>query len=152
MTTPTIVPAEYDGTATDFNKVKHDTFGALRIVEDTVSVLSGTAANDFVGLVPFNKGAVFSVSNASVHCGDFGGATTTVNLGIIYDDDTNNTNDVDAFVSLSAAAQAGGFLTVDEVEGLTLKTTANGWLAVQVIALAADATADITFSVGVKYD
>jgi len=152
MTTPTIVPAGFLGDATDFNKVKHDTFGAERIVEGTVSVTSGTLANAFVGLVPFNSGAVFTISNASVHAANFGAGTTTVNLGIIYDDDSNNTNDVDAWVSASTAPQSGGFLTVDEVEGLTLKTTANGWLAIQLLTANADATADVTFNVGVKYD
>ena len=152
MTTPTIVPDGYDGTSTDFLKTVRDTFGASRIVEGSVTVANGTAADDFIGLVPFNSGAVFSVSNASVHCGDFGAGTTTVNLGIIYDDDTTNTNDPDAFVSASTAAQSGGFLTVDEIEGLTLKTAGDGWLAVQIVTAAADADADITFNVQVKYD
>jgi hypothetical protein len=151
MTTPTIVATGLAGDRTDFNKVKRDTFGAERTVTGTASVTSGTAADAFVGLVPFQKGAIFDIHDKSVHCGDFGAGTTTVNLGIIYDDDTTYTNDVDAFASLSTAAQSGGFISIDEIEGLTLKTEANGYLAVQLKAAAADATADITFNVTVSY-
>lgn len=152
MTLPTIVPVGFNGDSTDFNKAKRDTFGALRNARGSVSVPSGTAANAYVGLVPFRKGASFKIDNASVHCGDFGAGTTTVNLGVIYEDDASFTNDPDAFASLSDAAQSGGFITVDEIEGLTLEAEGDGWLAVQLIAADADATADITFSVGVAYD
>lgn len=152
MTTPNIVPANFSGDDTDFLKVKRDTFGALRQGKGAVSVPSGTAADSFVGLVPFQKGASFTINNASVHCADFGAGTTVVDLGIIYDDDTSFTNDEDAFVSASTAAQSGGFLTVDETSGLTLETEGNGWLAVKIETAAADATADITFNVGVAYD
>lgn len=151
MTTPTIVATGLAGDRTDFNRVKRDTFGAARIVTGTASVTSGTAADAFVGLVPFQAGAKLSISSNSVHCGDFGAGTTTVNLGIIYDDDATFTNDVDAFASLSTAAQSGGFIAIDEIEGLTLETAANGYLAVQLKAAAADATANINFNVTVGY-
>ena len=152
MTDMTIVPTGYAGDDTDFNKVKRDPSGALRLVTGSVSVLDETATGSYIGLVPFQKGATFQISNASVHCANFGGASTTVDLGIIYDDNTSFTNDEDAFASASTAAQSGGFITVDEVEGLTLETEGNGWLAVKIEGAAADATAAITFSVGVAYD
>ena len=152
MTTPNVVPTGFAGNSTDFLKAKRDTFGALRNVRGSVTVPSGTATNSFVGLVPFQKGASFSISNASVHCGNFGAGTTNVNLGIIYDDDAIFTDDPDAFVSASTAARSGGFLTIDETAGLTFEAEGDGWLAVQVLAAAADATADITFNVGVTYD
>lgn len=152
MTTPSVLPVGFEGDSTDFLKTIRDTFGGVRSVTGSVSVPSGTAADEFVGLVPFNKGANFTISNASVHCGDFGAGTTTVNLGIIYEDDASFTNDPDAFVSASTAAQSGGFLSVDEVEGLNLVAEGNGWLAVQIVTAAADADGDITFNVGVSYD
>ena len=152
MTTPSVIPVGFNGDSTDFLKSKRDTFGAVRSVKGTVSVPSGTAANEFVGLVPFRKGASFTIGNGSVHCGDFGAGTTTVNLGVIYDDDASFTNDPDAFVSASTAAQAGGFLTIDEISGLTLEAEGDGWLAVQILVADSDATADITFNVGVAYD
>jgi hypothetical protein len=152
MTTPTIVPTGFANDSTDFLKTVRDTFGAARVVTGTASVTSGTAADAFVGLVPFNKGATFKLDSASVHCGNFGAGSTTVNVGIIYDDNATYTNDPDAFASASTAPQSGGFVTIDEIEGLTLETEANGWLAVQLKTAAADATADVTFSVIVKYD
>lgn len=151
MTTPTIVPTQYNGTYKDFLHAVVDRDGCVRQVHGTVSVTSGTAADAFVGLIPFQAGARFSINNSSVYCGNFGAGTTTVNLGIIYSDDTTYTNDVDAFASLSTAAQSGGFITVDEITGMTFVAEAEGWLAVQLKAANADATADITFNVGVAY-
>ena len=152
MTTPSVLPTGWSGTYKDFLNTKVDRDGCVRQSAGTVSVPSGTAANAFVGLVPFNKGARFVIDDKSVYCGNFGAGTTTVNLGYVYDDNVTYTNDVDAWASLSAAAQAGGFVTVDEKEGLTFVAAADGWLTVQLIAAAADATADINFSVGVAYD
>jgi hypothetical protein len=152
MTLPTVYPTQYDGTAVDFLKVKSDRDGCARIYAGSVSVPSGTAADAYVGLVPFNKGARFTIGNSSVYCGDFGAGSTTVNLGYIYDDNTTYTNDVDAWASLSAAPQSGGFITVDEKEGISFVAEANGWVAVQLKAAAADATASITFSFAGAYD
>ncbi len=152
MTTPNIVPVGYAANSTDFFKVKRDPSGALRQVVGTVSVPSGTTATSIVGLVPFQKGAKFIIGDKSVYCGNFGAASTTVDLGIIYDDNANNTNDVDAFASAATAPQSGGFVTIDEFSGLTLTTTANGWLAVTINTANADATADIAFNVAVSYD
>lgn len=152
MTLPTVYPAQYDGTAVDFLKVKSDRDGCARIYAGSVSVPSGTAADAYVGLVPFNRGARFSIGDKSVYCGNFGAGTTTVNLGIIYDDNTNNTNDVDAWASLSTAPQSGGFITVDEKEGVSFVATANGWVVAQLKAADADATADITFNFTGAYD
>lgn len=151
MTTPTLVAEGLAGDRTDFNKAKQDTFGACRLVTGTASVTSGTAADAFVGLVPFRKGARFHMDSFSVYCADFGAGTTTVNLGVIYDDDTSFTNDVDAFASASTAPQSGGFVAVDEIAGMTLETQGDGYVAIQLLAAAADATADITFSVLVSY-
>lgn len=152
MTTPSIVPTGYAGNSTDFNKVKRDPTGALRQVAGTVSVPSGTAATTIVGLVPFQAGAKFIIGDKSVYCGNFGAASTTVDLGIIYDLNTIHTNDVDAFASAATAPQSGGFITIDEFTGLTLTTTGNGWLAATINTAAADATANIEFSVAVSYD
>lgn len=152
MTTPTVLPTVYAGTYKDFLKVKHDKDGCARVVAGTVSVPSGTAANAYVGLVPFVKGARFVIGDKSVYCGDFGAGTTTVNLGYVYDDNVTYTNDVDAWASLSAAPQSGGFITVDEKEGVSFVAAANGWITVQLIAAAADATADIAFNFTQSYD
>jgi len=150
MTTIAIVPTGYKNDYRDFlNAPQVDRSGAARIVNGSVSVPSGTAADAYVGLVPFQTGARFDINSSSVHCGNFGAGTTTVNLGVVYSDST--TDDEDAFASLSTAAQSGGFIAVDEITGMTLETPTSGWLVVQLKTAAADATADITFNVGIAY-
>jgi hypothetical protein len=152
MTTPTVLPTQYAGTYKDFLKVKTDRSGAARVVAGTVSVPSGTTANSYVGLVPFVKGARFVIGDKSVYCNNFGAGTTTINLGYVYDDNVTYTNDVDAWASLSTAAQSGGFITVDEKEGASFVAAANGWVTAQLIAADADATADIAFNFVEAYD
>lgn len=151
MTTLAVVPVGFKNDYRDYlNAPAVDRDGCMRLVKGSVSVPSGTAANAYVGLLPFQAGASFHLSSASVYCGNFGAATTTVNVGVVYSDST--TDDPDAFASLSTAAQAGGFVTIDEITGMTLSTPTSGWVVVQIVAADADATADITFNIGVAYD
>jgi len=153
MTSPTIVPTRFQNNDTDFLKVKRDTFGAVRQVSDTVTVPTATAVGAFVGLVPFQAGARFIIGSTSVHITDIdAGTDSLVNVGIIYDDDTTHTNDVDAFSSNSTAGQAGGFIAVDETTGMTLETTGNGWLALENQANITESEGTVTFTVGVVYD
>jgi hypothetical protein len=152
MTTPSVLPTQYAGNSLDFLKVKCDRSGAARIVAGSVTVPSGTADGAYVGLVPFVKGARFNIGDKDVYCGNFGAATTTVNLGYVYDDNVTYTNDPDAWASLSAAPQSGGFITVDENSGVTFVAAANGWITVQLAAAAADAEAAIIFNFAEAYD
>lgn len=153
MTTPTVLPAGYAGNSSDFAKVPGvDRSGAARLQQGSVTVPNLTAADAFVGLIPFQAGARFHIDDKSIYAGNFGGATTTLNIGYVYDDNVTYTNDVDAWASLSAAPQAGGFVTIDEKEGLSFVAQANGWLVAQLKALAADADAAIDFNVVVAYD
>lgn len=152
MTTPSIVPTGYAGTDDDYARARVDKSGAMRIEADSVSVPSGTATSTVIGLRPFNKGARFHVAPSSFYCENWGAGTTTVNFGIVYDDNVTYTNDVDAFASLSTAPQSGGFVTIDEITGMTLRTEANGWVVAEVQGAAADATANIVFNFGVAYD
>lgn len=152
MTTPSIVPTQYQGDYRDFLKVKDDRSGAARTYAGTVSVPSGTAATTVVGLVPFNKGARFTIGDKSVYCGNFGAASTTVDLGYVYDDNATYTNNVDAWASASTAPQSGGFVTVDEPDGVTFIAEANGWIAMTINTAAADNTASVTFNFTGSYD
>jgi len=152
MTLPNIVPTPYDGTTTDFKKVKSDQFGAVRDYRGNVAVPSGTESGQIVGLVPFNKGAAFLINDKSIYCGNFGAATTTVSIGYIYSDSTTYTNDVDAWASAAVAPQSGGFVTVDESEGLNFVALADGWVAASILTASADATASIYFSFTGVYD
>jgi len=153
MTTPTVVPTQYAGDDTDYLKVKRDPSGAARAVKGTVTVPSGTVAGAFIGLVPFQKGARFTLSDKSVHITDIdAGTDSLVNLGIIYDDDTSFTNDVDAFASASNAGQAGGWISIDEVEGMAFVAEGNGWLALENDVNVTESEGTVTFDVLVSYD
>lgn len=149
MTTPSIVPTQFAGTDKDYYEAPGPRDGRVQLVAGAVSVPSGTAATTVVGLIPFQKGASFHAPNFYV--GDLTDNSGTLDFGIVYDNNTDNTNDVDLFASLSTAGRAGGYVTLDEVAWMNYVTTANGWIAVTLNTSAADATASITFNVGVSY-
>lgn len=149
MTTPSIVPTSFTGTDKDYLQAPRTNNGTIAVVAGAVSVPSGTAADAQVGLFPFQKGATFHAP--TFYCGNFGAGTTTVNFGIVYDDNVTYTNDVDLFASLATAAQSGGYVTLDEKEWMNYVTTGNGWVIAELKAAAADATESITFNVGVQY-
>lgn len=152
MTTPNYVPAQFAGDDTDYLKVKCDRSGAVRMIAGTVTVPATATAGQIVGLTPFNKGARFHIDDKSIYCGNFGGGSTTVNVGYVYDDNVTYTNNEDAWATLSAAPQSGGFVTVDEKAGLTFDAEANGWVVVEIAAANADAEAAIEFQFSVAYD
>lgn len=152
MTTPSIVPTQYAGTDKDYLEVPGLRSGGLQLVAGAVSVPSGTAATTIVGLFPFEKGATFqAASGGSFYCADFGAGSTTVDIGIVYDNHTDNTNDVDLFVAASTAPQSGGFVTLTNNAFVDYVTTARGWVAATINTADADATANIEFNVGVSY-
>jgi len=153
MTTLAVVPVGYENDYTDYLKAPVDRSGAVRAVAGTVTVPTATAVGAFVGLVPFTKGARFILNDKSVHITDIDSEDdSTVNLGIVYQDSDEGTDDVDAFVSASTSGQAGGFLTIDETTGMTLVTTGNGWLALENEANATEAEGTVTYNVLVTYD
>lgn len=153
MTTPTVVPSGFAGDSTDYLKVKRDPSGAARLVTGSVTIPDATAAGAFVGLVPFQKGARFHLDDKSIHVTDIdSGTDSTVNVGVIYEDDSTYTNDPDAFASASTAGQAGGFVSIDETEGLTFEAEGNGWLVLENEANITEAEGTVTFSVIVSYD
>lgn len=153
MTTPTVVPTQYAGTDKDYLNAPVDRSGAVRSVKGTVIVPNATAVGAFVGLVPFQKGARFILNDKSIHITDIdAGTDSTVNVGIIYDDNTTYTNDPDAFASASTAGQAGGFITLDEVEGMTFVAEADGWLVLENEANITEAEGTVTYDVLVAYD
>lgn len=156
MTLPTIYPVQYSGTASgltnDFLKVKSDRSGAARIVAGTVTVPSGTATTTVVGLVPFNKGARFHIDDKSVYCSNWGAGGTTVDLGYVYSDNVTYTNNADAWASAATAAQSGGFVTVDEADGIAFVAEADGWIAITIGGANADADGTVSFQFMEAYD
>lgn len=153
MTLPTIYPTQYDGTTNDFLKVKSDRSGAARIVSDSVSVTSGTAATTIIGLFPFNKGARVHFDNTSIYVPDIGAGSTTISIGYVYSDNTNNTNNQTAWASAATAIQSGGFVSLTAgASGLNFVATADGWVAATINTAATDATGSISFQALCSYD
>jgi len=150
MALPTIYPTRYAGTAKVFLKVKADRSGAARICAGAVTSSSGTATDTYVGLFPFNKGARVIIGDKSVYVGDIGTTATTVNLGYLYE--TSTSSDADAWVSLSTASGSGGYLTVDEIQGLSFVAADNGWVTLQIAGAATNAAGDVTFQAIEAYD
>lgn len=153
MTLPTIVPAQYDGTTNDFLKVKSDRSGAARIYNGTVTVASGTAATTIIGLVPFNKGFRAHIDASSIYVADIGAGTTTISIGYVYNDNTNNTNNQTAWASAATAIQAGGFVALTAgTSGILFDATADGWIVATINTAATDASGDISFQLTGAYD
>ncbi len=150
MTTIAVVPAGFANNDTDFLKAKVDRSGAARIVAGSVTVPNGTAATSLVGLLPFQRGARIKLDDKSIHVANIGAATTTVDIGVAYADATPDV--LDAFVSASTAIQAGGFIAIDEIAGLTLVTQADGWLVARINTANTDAEGAFTFQALVAYD
>lgn len=158
MTTPTIVPAEYDVSTTDANtrnylKVKQDRSGACRINAGAITIPTATASGSTVGLVPFNKGERFNVNNSSVYIGDADSSTNvTATVGYIYDDNVTFTNNLVAWVSASTVPQAGGFLTVNNSQGLGFVAQGNGWVVLQITGGATTLATTTSFHIIGAYD
>lgn len=153
MTLPTIFPAEYAGTTTDFLKVKSDRSGSARVYSEAVSVASGTAATTIIGLIPFNKGFRLHLDSQSIYVPDIGAGTTTISIGYIYNDNTNNTNNQTAWASAATGIQSGGYVALTAAAtGLNFVATADGWIAATINTAATDATGSISIQGIGSYD
>ncbi len=153
MTTPAIVPSNYQKTATDYLNVKCDREGAARIYAGTVTVPSGTASTTIIGLIPFNKGARFHLDGQSVYTPDIGAASTTISLGYVYDDNVTYTNNQTAWANAATNIQSGGFVALTAgATGLQFVAAANGWLCATINTAATDTNGDISFQILGSYD
>lgn len=152
MTTPTIYPTKYAGDSGDYLIAKADMSGAMRQETHAVSVAAATATTTVIGLVPFRKGARFGY-DSTIHVADLDtGTDVTLDIGYVYSDDTTYTNDPNAFASAVTTAQAGGFVTFDEVTGMTFEAEADGWIAVTVGGGATTTLGNITSQINLTYD
>jgi hypothetical protein len=153
MTQPTIVPVGYENDHTDFLKVKCDRSGAVRQVSGDVVIPNATAAGAFVGILPFTAGARFVINDKSLHITDIDdGTDSLLNVGVIYENADEGTDDVDLFVLASTAGRAAGFIAVTNPDGLDYVTTGKGWLVLENDVNVTEAEGTLTFSVGVVYD
>lgn len=153
MTTPSNVPTGYAGTADDFLKVKRDNSGAVRIQKRAISVADAATVGTIYGLVPFQKGFRLNRGGTSVHATDMDTATSvTLNVGYVYKTGSTETDDPDAFATLSTAPQAGGFVTLDEVGALTWVAADDGWIVAQTAGGAVTEAGTITAQIAGCYD
>lgn len=146
MTTPNIVNPLYNADSSAFRSAKVDRSGSPREEAFTVSVPTGTAIGQIVGLVPFQTGAKFNYDSPIFV--DALGAGVTVTLGYIYDDNVTFTNNTAAFLAATTANTASQKLQPNVPAGLAWKaidslvgtgSLANGWI-VAVIGGATTAT------------
>jgi hypothetical protein len=153
MTTPSILPTGAKGDYRDYLNVKRDTSGAVRNERGAVSIPASTVTDAIIGLFPFQKGMSFAgLGGFNVHVADLDSSTNvTLDVGIVYEDNTTYTNDLDLITSASTAPQAGGFVAPDEIDFLTFVSEANGWVVAQVNA-ATTTTGSITFNINSVYD
>ena len=154
MTTNTFVAVAngYQNDFTDYLRAPTNRNGSVQAVIGTTVMPITTAEGAFAGLVPFRKGATFTISDTSVHTTDIdAGTDSELHLGIMYKDSDEGTDDVDAFVAASTAGQAGGFLAITNQVGNTYVTTGDGWLAIENQTNISETAATFTFNVGVSY-
>lgn len=151
MTTPSILPTNFDGTSKDYLKTKSDKSGAVRGQYTTVSVPTGTVITTIVGLVPFNKGFRFSYSS-TLYVENIGDTSLTLDIGYVYKTGSSATDDPNAFASALTTGQSGGFVTFDEPVGLGWVAEDDGWIAVTTAGSTTDNTGVIKGMVIGEYD
>ena len=150
MTLPTIVPLKWTGATTDFLKTKVDRQGVERAQRTTVSVPSGTTTTTLVGLVPFN--ANFAITGFKLWCQALG-TGVTASLGVVYNDNINNTNNATLYLSASTAAAAGGELAFTASDtNVDYVTTADGWIVVTIGGATTGSTNSIHGTIFGYYD
>jgi hypothetical protein len=153
-TLPTIYPVGYSGTTTDFNQVKADRSGALRIQTGTVAVPNSTASGTLIGLLPFVAG--LKVLYGSAVYTDAMGTSVAFNIGWTYYDSTLGTSQAAGFVSGSTVAAAGGMIPFTASSGsslgMVLDAAASGWITVTPITAAVGSSGNIEYSIAFAYD
>ena len=157
LTLPTIYPAGYQGTATDFKACKADRSGALRMVEYVVAIPSGTTTA-LVGLVPFNKGCRIHIIGSSVQANTAldTGTSIAVSVGYTYYDSTLGTSSGTAFVSSATTWQSSALTALTLLNAPAtvgqVKTTADGWITLTCSSGTTSTTGNVFGSFMISYD
>lgn len=150
MTTPSIVPTKWQGNSTDYLHAKVERNGCERAQRTIVSVPTGTVVNTIVGLVPFQTGfqlTGFRLVSDALNTG------VTANVGVIYDDNTNNTNNQTLYTSASTSPAAGGELVFGATAtNVVYVTTAPGWIVVTITGATTGTTGNIQGTLFGYYD
>ncbi len=152
MTTPTILPSIYAGTAADYRVAKADKAGGPRLQYTTVTVPVSTATSTVIGLIPFQKGARLSYGGTQLYVENIGDSSLTLDVGYHYATGSSETDDPDAFASALTTGQAGGFITFDEATGLSWVAADDGWITVKTGGSITDNAGVIKGQLEVVYD
>jgi hypothetical protein len=154
MTLPTIYPTGFNGTATDFAKLKADRSGALRSSVFTVTIPTSTASATVIGLVPVRKGARIHLPATRMATDSLDSTNTiTGSIGIVYDDTTNNTSVPTKYQLSATTYRAGGALTLLTTDAAdSYVVTGSGWLALTTGAAVTDTQGTVHGSVAITYD
>lgn len=153
MTQPNVVPAKWQNTYKDYLQTKVDRGGCSMAQTSVVSVASGTANGQIIGLMPFNRGFRPEVGSISIQT-DALGAGATFSLGVIYADNVTYTNNQTLFGTGYAAATAGSVSPDNQATsvGRDYVAPADGWLVATMSGTVPAATGNITSQVPFVYD
>jgi len=149
MTSPTIFATGYTS-ADSYNLAPSGQHDGPRSIVRSISVPATTATDTIMGFFPFQKGMTVSYGSAIVSDDLDSSTNVTLDVGYVYDDSATYTDDLDAFISASTIAQAGGVSYFDEKAGATFVAEADGWVVVQNNA-ATTTTGTITFNGTISY-
>lgn len=153
-TLPTLYPVGYSGTITDFNQVKCDRSGALRVQTGTVAIPASTLTTTLVGLLPFVVGLKVSYGSATYF--DALGTSVTANIGWTYYDSTLGTSQAAGFVSGTTVPAAGGMVPFSATSGsslgMVLDATASGWITITITGATTGSSGNIVYDIGFAYD
>jgi hypothetical protein len=130
MTLPSIVPVGFQATSKDFLKTKVSRGGEAFVNRGVVTIPSGTVSGTIVGLIPVNAGATLVTGATDLALGTALGASVTLSLGIIYDDNVANTNIANLWANAVTGNTAGPVAITETITNLPYVTTGNGWIAI----------------------
>ncbi len=160
MTAPALFPASFGATASSATGVNLTPFqrtpilrdGGLFEIESTVTIPNGTTTGTIIGLVPFRAGAKVNYGASRLFVTDIDtGSTVTFQVGYIFDDNANNTNNQTAFVTSTTIPQAGGFITFAEVTGFQWIAPADGWVVATVAGGSTTASGTVSAEIALQY-
>jgi len=150
MTTPALFPAKYTGTSSDYRLCKAQREGQETMEPVTVSVPISTVNGTIIGLVPFRVGARFNY-NSVIRNNAFG-TGATVQLGYIYDDNVNNTNNQTAFISTAVTVAAIGAVVPVVDANMAWKATGDGWIVLTTAGTVPANLGAISAQITMTYD
>ena len=136
-------------------QAKIDRSGAVTAERRVATIPAATASGTNLGVVRFQSG--FTPTAIAIVSEDLDTATNvTLDVGVIYDDTVEGTDDPNAFLDGIDIAQDAGSVIWPIADGLltgsSLTTTGNGYIVVQTGGGATTTEGDITVLVQGTYD